>query len=278
MKQKTDLSTIIGLVLAFGSIMGSIVLEHGSIMAYVNVSAGMIVFGGCFGIALIAFPMSVVKKLPILIMKSFKQPVGDAAPIVKQFVHLAGRARKEGLLALEQEVASIEHPLLKKGISMVVDGTDPEVVKAVMQIDVAAREARHEVGISMLEAIGGYAPALGIVGTVLGLIRILAHLSAASELAAAISVAFTATLYGVGSANLIWLPLAGKLKRRSAEEAELNSLIIDGVEAIQNGDNPHVVEEKLAGYLTPAKGKGKKATSAQAAAAQGVGAPSKAGA
>jgi chemotaxis protein MotA len=205
---------------------------------------------------------------------------------VQQFVHLAGRARKEGLLALEQEVASIEHPLLKKGITMVVDGTDPEVVKSVLNIDVAAKEARHEVGIVLFESLGGYAPTLGIIGTVLGLIRVLGSTSNAADLAPAIAVAFTATLYGVGSANLLWLPVASKLKRRSAYEAELDALIIDGVEAIQNGDNPHIVEEKLAGYLTPTKGAKAAAPDAAAAAQAGgaspaprraTGAPSRAG-
>ena len=277
MKRKLDKATLIGFVLGLGSLCGSILIEGGSLMAYVNLSAAMVVFGGTLGVAFVSFPMPVVRRLPKLLRLAFKEPVMDARPIVAQFVHLAGRARKEGLLALEQEVASIDHPLLKKGVGLVVDGTDPEVVKSVLEIEVVAREARHEVGVNLFEALGGYAPTLGILGTVLGLIRILAHMGAANELAASIAVAFTATLYGVGSANLLWLPVATKLKRRSAMEAEIDSLIIDGVEAIQNGDNPRIVEDKLTGYLAPvATKKAKKEAAAQPVSA--VGAPSKAGA
>jgi chemotaxis protein MotA len=282
MKRKLDKATPLGFLIALGCIGGSIVMEHGNLGSYINISAGMIVFGGTFGIAFIAFPMSVVKKMPRLIRLAFKEPVADARQIVQQFVHLAGRARKEGLLALEQEVAAIEYPLLKKGISLVVDGTDPEVVKQVLEIDVMAREARHEVGIGLFEGLGGYAPTLGIVGTVLGLVRILGNMSNAAELGPSIAVAFIATLYGIGSANIVWLPLASKLKRQSALEAEIDALIIDGVEAIQNGDNPRIVEDKLAGYLSPGKVKSKKAAveAAPAAAQAGAaaGAPSKAGA
>ncbi|HZS90593.1 MAG TPA: flagellar motor protein [Chloroflexota bacterium] len=252
---KIDKGTIIGVVVGFGSIAASVLIEHGSLFSYVNVSAGLLVFGGTIGVGLIAYPFAVVMRLPKLVMLAVKEPHHDAAGMVEQFYQLADRARKEGLLSLEQSATTLTNPMLKKGIMLVVDGTDPEVVKAVLEVEVAAREQRHEVGIGMLEALGGFAPTLGILGTVMGLIRILAHMSNAQELGPAIAVAFTATLYGVGSANLLWLPLASKLKRRSAEEAELAALIIDGVAAIQAGDNPRIVQEKLVGYVTPAKGK-----------------------
>lgn len=255
MKKKLDLATVLGFVVGLGSLIASIELEHGNIMSYFNISAGLIVFGGTLGAGMIAFPMSVVKRLPKLVMLAMREPIHDPATIVQQFVKLAERARKEGLLALEQEAPNISDALVRKGIMLVVDGTDPEVVTQVLEIDIAAREARHETGISLLEALGGFAPTLGILGTVMGLIRILAHMNSANEMAASIAVAFTATLYGVGSANLFWLPLASKLKRRSAHEAETAALIVDGVGAIQAGDNPRIVQEKLAGYITPAKGK-----------------------
>ena len=275
MKKKLDLATTLGFVLAIGSLVGSIVLEHGSLMSYFNISAGLIVFGGSLGAGMIAFPMAVVKKLPKMIMLSLREPVQDPAAIVQQFVKLAERARKEGLLALEQEAPTILDPLIRKGIMLVVDGTDPEVVTQVMEIEIAAREARHETGINMLEALGGFAPTLGILGTVMGLIRILAHMSSAGEMASSIAVAFTATLYGVGSANLFWLPLATKLKRRSASEGETAALIVDGVAAIQAGDNPRIVQEKLAGYIVPAKGK---KAAKDVAAPAGAPSPAKAGA
>ena len=220
MKKRTDKGTIVGFVVIVVAMVGSITIEHGSIFSYVNMSAALIVLGGSVGIALVSYPLPVVMRLPKLILLTLREPPDQSAALVQQFVHLAERARKEGLLALEQEVQTIENPLMKKGIMMVVDGTDPELVKAVLEIDVVTREARHEVGIGLMEALGGFAPTLGIMGTVLGLIRILAHISNANELAASIAVAFTATLYGVGSANLLWLPVGMKLKRRSAAEAE----------------------------------------------------------
>jgi chemotaxis protein MotA len=250
------------------------------LFAYVNISAGLIVFGGSIGIALVAYPMSAVKRLPKLMLLALREPRHDPAALVQQFVHLAERARKEGLLALEQEAANIENPLLKKGIQLVVDGTDPEVVKSVLEVDIVAREGRHEVGIGMLEALGGFAPTLGILGTVMGLIRILSHIASAGEMASSIAVAFTATLYGVGTANLLWLPLASKLKRRSAAEAEMSALVIDGVSAIQDGDNPRIVQEKLAGYLAPSKGKkaAKEAAAGKSAQAAPKSASARAGA
>lgn len=255
MKKSLDLATIIGFVVGMGSILASVLIEKGNPFSYVNISAGLLVFGGSIGVAFIAYPMAVVKRLPKLIMQTLRAAKHDSAEVVEQFVHLAERARREGLLALEAEAATITDPLIKKGVSMVVDGTDPELVKSVMEIEVVSREQRHEVGISLFEALGGFAPTLGILGTVMGLIRILSHMGKADELSKAIAVAFTATLYGVGSANLFWLPLASKLKRRSAEEAELAALIIDGVAAIQAGDNPRIVREKLGGYVGPIKGK-----------------------
>jgi len=269
MKRKLDLSTIFGFIVGVGSLLASIELEHGNVMSYFNISAGLIVFGGTIGASMVAFPMSVVKRLPKMIMMSFREPVMDPAGVVQQFVKLAERARKEGLLALEQEAPGIADPLIRKGVMLVVDGTDPEIVRQILEIEIMAREARHETGISLLEALGGFAPTLGILGTVMGLIRILAHMSSANELASSIAVAFTATLYGVGSANLFWLPLASKLKRRSAAEAETAALIVDGVAAIQAGDNPRIVNEKLAGYVVPNRGK-KDAKAASASAAQGA--------
>lgn len=270
MKKSFDISTVVGFVVGIGAILGSVLIEHGNPMSYFNISASLLVFGGTIGVAFIAHPMGVVKRLPKLLMLSLKQTKYDEEALVEQFVKLAEKARRDGLLALEQEAASISEPMLKKGVMLVVDGTDPEVVKSVLEIEVAAREARHEVGISMFEALGGYAPTLGILGTVMGLIRILAHMGKANELAAAIAVAFTATLYGVGSANLLWLPLAGKLKRRSAEEAEVAMIIIDGVASLQAGDNPRVVREKLSGYIGSAKAKKGKATAEGAPAAAGA--------
>ena len=255
MKKGIDLATIIGFVLAPVCLLISVFMEGGSPMAYFSPSAMILVFGGSIGVAFITHPLPVVLKLPKYVMKGLFEVKHDASAVVEEFVRLAERARREGLLALEQEAATISDPLIKKGIMLVVDGTDPEVVKSVLEIEIEAREQRHEVGIGMFEAMGGFAPTLGIIGTVMGLVTILAHMNKASELGHSIATAFIATLYGVSSANLFWLPLAGKLKRRSAEEAELSTLIVDGVAALQAGDNPRIIREKLGGYVAPSAGK-----------------------
>lgn len=260
MKAGLDKATTIGFVLVMVSVLGSLFLEGGNPFGLINPSAGLLVFGGTVGVGMVSYPLSTVTRIPKLIMLAFREPKDDADALVEQFVSLADRARKEGLLALEQEAAAITNPMVKKGIMLVVDGTDPELVKAMLEIEVSAREQRHEVGIALFEALGGFAPTLGILGTVMGMIHILAKMENATRLAVAISVAFTATLYGVGSANLLWLPVANKLKRRTASEAESAYLIIDGVAAIQAGDNPRIVREKLAGYIAPSP-KGKKKAS-----------------
>lgn len=277
MKRGFDKGTGIGFVVGLGSIAASVLIEHGNLFSYINISAALLVFGGCIGVGFVAYPFAAVLRIPKLLMVAFGEPKHDEHALVEQFVHLAERARRDGLLALEQEAPKIENPLLKKGIMLVVDGTDPEVVTAVLETETVAREARHEVGIGLFEALGGFGPTLGIIGTVMGLIRILSNLSSPAELSASIASAFTATLYGVGSVNLLWLPIASKLKRRSTEEAELSALVSDGVASIQAGDNPRIVREKLAGYLAPTKGKGKKETAA-AGAVEATAVPAKAGA
>lgn len=266
MKGGLDKGTLIGFVVILVAVFGSVILEGGNPMTLINMSAGLLVFGGSIGVGLVSYPMAVFMRVPKMIMISMKQPAHGAEALVEQFVTLADRARKEGLLALEQEAATITNPMLKKGIMLVVDGTDPEVVKAMLEIEVSAREQRHEVGIGLFEALGGFAPTLGIIGTVMGMIHILAHMESPNKLAAAISAAFTATLYGVATANLFWLPVANKLKRRTADEAESAYLIIDGVAAIQAGDNPRIVREKLIGYIAPSTSKKSKDGAAGGAA------------
>lgn len=164
-------------------------------------------------------------------------------------VEMARRARRGGVLSLEEEAQAINDPFLKKGILLVVDGTDPELVRNVLDIDLAMTEKRHSSNYSALEAMGGYAPTMGIIGTVMGLVNVLAHLEDPSKLGSAIAVAFIATFYGVASANLLWLPLASKLKKRSEDEMVLRQMMLTGILSIQAGDSPRVVEDKLKSFL-----------------------------
>jgi chemotaxis protein MotA len=167
------------------------------------------------------------------------------------FLRLAEKARRQGLLALEDEAAQIENEFLRKGIMLVVDGTDPEVVRSVLEIDSAVLEERHKNGYELLDAMGGFAPTMGIIGTVMGLISVLSNLSDVSKLGPSIAVAFIATFYGVSTANLLWLPLGKKLKGKSQSEMAAREMMLEGILAIQAGDNPRIVQEKLLGYLAP---------------------------
>jgi len=247
-----DRGTAIGLGLALISILGAAVVEAGSIgilFALLNLPSAMIVFGGTIGTIIVAFPLERVTKLGKVLGVAFRQEATSDRELVNLFVRLAERARREGLLALETEAQAIEDSSIKKGVLLVVDGTDPELVREIMEADVAAMSERHEGNFAMFAAAGGFAPTMGIIGTVMGLVNVLSHLDKPDELGKSIATAFIATLYGVLSANVFWLPIGERLKQRNKEEVGRRTLAVEGVMAVQAGDNPRVVREKLEAFL-----------------------------
>src|SRR5919197_3705699 len=247
-----DKGTAIGLGLALVAILGAAVVEAGSVgilFALINLPSAMIVFGGTIGTVLVAFPMERVTKLSKVLGVAFRQEEISERDLVNLFVRLAERARREGLLALESEAQSIEDHAIQKGVLLVVDGTDPELVREIMEADVAAMAERHEGNFAMFAAAGGYAPTMGIIGTVMGLVNVLSHLDKPEELGHSIATAFIATLYGVLSANVFWLPVGQRLKQRNREEVAQRQLAVEGVLSVQAGDNPRVVREKLESFL-----------------------------
>ncbi|MFP5502176.1 MAG: flagellar motor protein [Candidatus Sericytochromatia bacterium] len=250
-----EISTIIGLIIGWGCLMIAHVLESGgqvgSLLGLLNLPAAFIVLGGTFGALLIAFPLEEVKTLPSVIMQTFNKNNLEPGEVVSKLVKFAEKARREGLLALEAEVASAGDPFLQKGIQLVADGLDQETIKDMLETELDFVASRHAAGASMLDAMGGFSPTLGIIGCVLGLINVLGNMSDPSALGPMIAVAFIATLYGVAVANLAWLPLGQKLKRKSEEELLLREVMIAGIISIQAGDNPQIVEEKLKSYLSP---------------------------
>ena len=256
-----DISTPIGLVAGVSCLLIAFFMEKNHIgnldyipvffAALLNLSAAFIVFGGTLSAALVSFPPQVVFRLPSLFVKAMTATSDGGPELVALFLRLAEKARRQGLLALEDEAAQIEDEFLNKGIMLVVDGTDPEVVRTVLEIDSAVLAERHKNGYELLEAMGGYSPTMGIIGTVMGLVSVLSDLSDVSKLGPAIAVAFIATLYGVGAANLVWLPLGSKLKRKSEQELGVREMMLEGILSIQAGDNPRIVQDKLAGYLAP---------------------------
>ena len=253
-----ELSTPLGLVVGFGALIVSVFLEGGTPMALVNGSAALIVLGGTLGATLISFPLQRVMALPKLIAQSFQPAAGDPQSLIELFVQLADQARREGLLSLEEEAGKIEDKFIKKGVMLVVDGVDPAMVRDILETDTHLVSQRHKQGYSILEAMGGFAPTMGIIGTVMGLVNVLSHLSDPENLGHSIAVAFIATLYGIATANLLWLPFGKKLKEKSQTELLGREVAIEGILAVQAGENPRIVREKLESFLSP-KLRGRKA-------------------
>jgi chemotaxis protein MotA len=241
----------IGIGLAIGCALMSAMMDGTQVPAFINIPAAMLVFGGTMGVTMAGTSMAQMKLVPKLYKLAFSPPEYTMRERVTLLVRFAEMARKEGLLALDDELQNVEDDFTRKGMQLVVDGTDPELVGTILEIELEAMGARHAKGTQPFEKAGGFAPTLGITGTVMGLIHVLEHLAQPSTLGPAISSAFIATLYGVGSANIVFLPVANKLKFLSAQEQELGYLTIEGILAIQAGDNPRVVESKLLSYVSP---------------------------
>lgn len=247
-----DITLLLGMVIGLGALGMGVILEGGDLMGFIGISPAIIVFGGTFGTVLVSNPMPLVLKIPKLFAIAMKNPVLDPDTLVTSLVDLAEKARREGLLSLEEETNQMPDPFLKKGLMLVIDGTDPEQVRDILEIEIERMEERHRAGQKVWVDAGGFSPTIGIIGTVLGLVNVLSSLDDPSGLGPAIAVAFLATLYGVGAANLYYLPVANNLRQKSQEEALYRTIGVEGILAIQAGENPRIVEERLVGFLDPA--------------------------
>ena len=246
-------ATAIGIGLAVGGILISAIMGGTSPAAFIDIPALLIIFCGTGGATLASCGMPAMKRIPALYKLVFGPPEYDLNARAQLLVSFAEQARREGLLALDAQTAEIEDDFTRKGLQLVVDGSDPELVREVLEAEIDGMIARHAEGASPFEKAGGFAPTMGIIGTVMGLVHVLQNLSAPATLGPAISGAFIATLMGVGSANVIYLPVANRLKALSAQEVELRSLTLEGILSVQAGDNPRVVAEKLGSYVPPAE-------------------------
>ena len=244
-----DRATLIGLFLGFGALIVGFLMEGGSAAGLLNASAAVIVLGGTLGATAVSFPASVLAGVPRVTLTAFKKKKEASASVVESCVLFAEKARRDGLLALEQPVEELEDAFLKKGLLLVVDGSDPEMIQSIMDIELKSIKRRHEAYHRVYETLGGFAPTMGIIGTVMGLINVMANLSEPGELGHAIAVAFVATLYGVGTCNLLYLPLGNKLKANTREELYLREIMLAGILGIQAGQSPRVIREKLESYL-----------------------------
>jgi chemotaxis protein MotA len=246
-------ATAIGIGLAAVSIIMAGILEGVAPPALINPNALILVLGGTAGAVFGGVGMKRFMAIPKLYMKAILSEQPDLAERVKTLVGFAERARKDGLLALEEEIEAIDEPFMRKGMGLIVDGTDPDLLREILDADIDAMAARHKLGSSVFEKAGGIAPTIGVLGTVVSLIHVLSNLSAPETLGPAISGAFIATLYGVGSANVVYLPVCYSLQMMSQKEVDERSLVLEGILAIQAGDNPRMVQQKLLSYLAPAE-------------------------
>jgi chemotaxis protein MotA len=243
-----DLTTILGLVIGLGALIGGYMWDGGHLEALIVPSAMVIIFGGTAGAVAISFPMSRLKEIPKALGMAFKEKKRDPSVIIEELVDMATVARREGVLALEQRAQEHPNQFLRDGLMMVVDGTDPDLTRQILELEMDALEHHHEGWSKIFETAGGYAPAMGIIGTVMGLIHVLGNLSDPGTLGPAIAVAFTATLYGVSSANVIYLPIATKIKIRSKEQISEMELMLEGILALQAGENPQLIKKKLRSF------------------------------
>lgn len=247
-----DPATLIGIVIAFAAIFGAAVLEGGSVTSIFSLPPMLLVFVGTFGAALagstIKDTVATLKSLPKYVVPSGG---GSGQDIVAVIVRLAEQARREGLLALEDAMRDVDNVFLKKGLEFAIDGTDPEEVAEILEAEVRAKRSADKVGYKLFTDMGGYAPTIGIIGTVLALVHVLGMLSEPEKLGEAIAMAFLATLWGVLTANVLWLPLARRMQRMSELEAAQMELVIEGILAIQAGSNPRLVARKLKSLLPP---------------------------
>jgi len=256
-----DKTTIGGIVLAIGAILGGQALEGGHASSLMQLTAAIIVIGGTVGAVMVAFPLKDFMRGVKMGKTAMTEKPSDVEALMKQIVELATVARRDGVLALESKLNGVSDPFFKKALQFLVDGVEASVARSALETEMDAEFEENTVGAKVFESAGGFAPTVGILGAVLGLIHVMENLSDPSKLGPGIAVAFVATVYGVGLANLIFLPMANKLKRRLALEKERKTVITEGVLSIQEGLNPRVLEEKLKAFLgghaphAPAKAK-----------------------
>jgi chemotaxis protein MotA len=247
-----DKSSFSGVLIAVGGILAGLLLEGGKLAQIIQPTAAMIVFGGTIGAVMLQFPLAIVLASAKQLAHVFFDPHGDPQELVKEIVSFAHKARKEGIVSLDRELGNVKEPFLRKSLMLAVDGTEPQELRKMMELELE-NQAEHEERIpQVFEAAGGFSPTIGIIGAVLGLIQVMQHLDNIDEVGRGIAVAFVATIYGVAAANLFFLPSAGKLKIRIRCEHQLHAMMLEGVVSILEGLNPRMVETKLQGFLAEA--------------------------
>ncbi len=244
-----DKISIVGLVLGIGTIVLGQVLEGGHIGSLFQPTALLIVIGGTLGAVMLQSPLSTFMDGMRMVRWVFVPPPISPKGVIDQITKWSHLSRKEGLLALEGQIAALRDPFSRKGLQLLIDGAEPDRLREVLEVDIGTYEAQLKLSAKIWESAGGYAPTIGILGAVMGLIHVMENLSDPSKLGAGIAVAFVATIYGVGSANLIFLPVAKKLLANIERLVGVREMMLDGLVGIANGENPRIIESRLQGYF-----------------------------
>jgi chemotaxis protein MotA len=246
---RPDLATICGLVLAVGGILGGLVLEKGSVRDIAQFTAALIVLGGTAGAVMVNTPLDTLKGAIAQLKMVLFEADQPTAKLIDEIIVYATKARKQGIVSLEADAISIQDPFLKKAVNLAVDGTDLDDLKAMMELEIDLAEHAAENAAKVFDSGGGYAPTIGIIGAVLGLIQVMKNLANLEEVGHGIAVAFVATVYGVGLANVFLLPAGGKIRARAAKDRQIRELALTGVIGIVEGANPKLIRSKLNSYL-----------------------------
>lgn len=244
-----DVLSLIGVILAFIAIIGGNYLEGGHVGALLNGPAALIVIGGTLGAAFLQTPLPALKRASVIVRWIILPPAIDMLGGINQVVTWSMKARKEGLLGLESIADAEADPYARKGLQLLVDGAEPEAIRSILEVDLYTQESRDLQAAKMFESMGGYAPTIGIIGAVMGLIHVMGNLADPSQLGSGIAVAFVATIYGVSFANLLLLPIGNKLKSLVLQNSRYREMLLEGILSIAEGENPRTIEMKLQGFV-----------------------------
>ncbi len=249
-KRRLDLTSVAGVPVGIGCVLLGQMLEGGTIQSVLQLTAAIIVFGGTLGAVLLSFTRSEVRRASSALRDVFWDELRSADDTIATIGRLATKARRDGIMSLEDDVDELSDPFMRRGFMLAVDGTNPSTLRAMLDAESGNLEDTDEGPARVYEAAGGYAPTVGILGAVLGLIHVMENLADPTKLGAGIAVAFVATVYGVGTANLVFLPIASKLRTKALLKARHRELVIEGILAIQEGQNPRLIDQKLRGLLS----------------------------
>jgi chemotaxis protein MotA len=252
-----DITTIVGTLVAFAAVFAAMMMgEGGGMGTFLDVPSLALVFGGTFAVTLMNFPMGEIKQILKVMMVTTMHKSATPSQEISRIVSYANLARKEGLLALESKLQEVDDPFFAKGIQLVIDGFNADTVRDIMDLEAEWQRQRHSMGKKLLDQMGAFAPAFGMIGTLVGLVLMLQNLDDPSKIGGGMATALLTTLYGAMASNMVFLPLAGKLEVRAKQEALLRELMIEGIVAIQSGEKPQLIKEKLKGFLSPSAREG----------------------